>query len=133
MAACVSTYLANAILNHVLKGTAYSQPTNLYLALSTANPTVDGSGLAEPSGGSYARKQINTAFDTAAARAVTTDTQIDFVTATGSWGTITHWAIYDASSAGNMLFFGAWTTSKVVGNGDTLSIAVGDLDISFAS
>jgi len=45
---------------------------------------------------------------------------------------ITHWAIIDnaAHGAGNMIWHGALTASKVIGDGDTVQIAIGDLDLT---
>ena len=43
-----SDYLENALLNHTFKGSAFTQPTNLYIALSTADPLDTGAGVAEP-------------------------------------------------------------------------------------
>ncbi|MGB2469903.1 MAG: phage tail fiber protein, partial [Flavobacteriales bacterium] len=42
--------------------------------------------------------------------------------ATGAWGTITHFGIFDASSSGNLLYHGALTASKTIATGDVLKI-----------
>jgi len=55
---------------------------------------------------------------------------ITFPQASGSWGTVSHFALFDAAAAGNILAHGSLDESKVVGNGDTLSFAAGDLDIT---
>jgi hypothetical protein len=52
------------------------------------------------------------------------------VTPTGSWGTVTHFALMDASTAGNMLAWADLTTPQAVGTGNTVSFAIGDLDIT---
>lgn len=135
MAGSISDYLENAWLNHILKGTAFTQPTNLYLALSTADPTDAGSGLAEPSGSyNYARVQCNTSWAAAASRAVSSNADITFNQAqTGSWGTITHWALLDNSTGGNLLAHGDFTSSKVVGIGVTPKILSGNLTITVST
>jgi hypothetical protein len=46
--------------------------------------------------------------------------------------TITHAALYDASTSGNMLMHGALVASKSVTAGDSLTVAIGDLDITFS-
>jgi hypothetical protein len=112
-------------------GSAYTQPTNIFVALSTADPTDSGGSIAEPAGGSYARKSTAGAdWDAAVSGALDNANAITFVEATASWGTITHFALYDALSAGNMLAHGALTASKLIDNGDTASFAAGDLDVS---
>lgn len=120
-----SNYAETAVLNHFFKGTTYSQPTNLYVALSTADPTEDGSGLAEPSGGSYARVAFNTW--TISGNQASNNGAITFTTATGAWGTITHFAIYDASTGGNMIAYGPATPNQAIVSGNTASFPDGQL------
>lgn len=134
----LSTYAANALLAHIFKGAAFNQPAGLYVALSTVNPGEDGSGLAEPVGGSYARVSAG-AFDAAASRASANTNNIVFPKATAGWGTISHWALFDASTAGNMLAYGTFKDSngdpqtKVVNTGNTLKIFAGELAPSLSS
>lgn len=128
-----SDYLENELLDHITGVGAYSAPATVYVALSTADPTEDGSGLAEPSGNNYARAEVTnsgTNWDTASSGATANKTAITFNTASGDWGTITHYAVMDASSSGNMLWYGTLTTSKTVGNGDTPKFNIGDLDLT---
>jgi hypothetical protein len=128
----LSNYAENELLDHVLKVGAYTQPTNLYIALSTADPTEDGSGLAEPSGGSYARVLCN-GWDTAASRATQNTAAIQFARASGSWGTVTHFAIFDAITGGNMIAHGALSSpsSLAIASGMRPRFAAGAIDISF--
>ena len=124
-------YLENALLNHVFMGSAYTQPTNIFVALSTTNPTDSGSGITEPSSGSYARKSTaGSDWGTASGGTLDNANAITFVEATGSWGTLTHFALYDHLTAGNMLSHGALSSSKTIESGDTASFAAGDLDVS---
>ena len=112
-------------------GSAYTQPTNIFVALSTADPTDSGGSIAEPAGGSYARKSTAGAdWNAAASGALDNGNAITFAEATASWGLITHFALYDALTVGNMLAHGALTASKTIDNGDTASFAAGDLDVS---
>ena len=48
----------------------------------------------------------------------------------GAWGTITHWALFDAVTAGNMLWHGDLTTARTIGDGDQLTFAIGALSIT---
>lgn len=124
----ISTYLANELLDHAFRNSAYTQPT-IYVALSTANPGDDFSGLSEPSGSNYARK-THASWDAAVAGATENTGAITFNTPSGSWGLITHVAILDAASAGNGLWYGAATPNQTPDNGDTVQYADGDLDVS---
>ena len=57
---------------------------------------------------------------------------VEFATATGSWGTVTHVGVFDASSSGNLMAFAALTASKAVSSGDVFRFDAGDLDITLA-
>lgn len=125
-----SDYLENKLLDHIVGKTAFTMPT-VYVGVSTADPLDDDSGLAEPSGNNYAR--VATAggdWNAASGGATSNANAITFPQASGSWGTVSHFALFDAAAAGNILAHGSLDESKVVGNGDTLSFAAGDLDIT---
>jgi len=121
-------HLEDEILDHVFGNGTYAAPT-IYIALSTADPTDDASGIAEPSGNGYARKAC-AGWDVSSSGATANTADITFDQATGSWGTITHFAIFDALTSGNMLAHGTLSAQKVVGNGDTVKFAAGDLDVT---
>ena len=127
----ISDFLENELLDHVMGVGAYTPPATVYLGLSTADPLDDASGLAEVSGGSYARQSI--AFNAAASRKVENTSQVTFPQATGSWGTITHWALFDAVSGGNMMAHGSLAVSKTVISGNTPSVAANQVDVEFSA
>ena len=123
-------YWENEILDHLFGKGSYTPPT-IYVGLSTADPTDDSSGLAEPSGNSYARVATAGAdWNVASDGAIANANDITFPEATGSWGTITHYAIFEAASTGNMLAHGALNVSKSISSGDTAKFAAGDLDVT---
>ena len=125
----LSDYLENEILDHILGTGAYTMPSSVYLGLSTGSFVDDNSGT-ELSGSGYARKVAS--FGAASSGTASNDAAIEFPAATGSWGTITHFGIFDASTSGNLLIHGALTSSKVIESGDILKVAVGDMDITAA-
>ncbi len=125
-----SIYAQNKTLDHILKVAPYTPPTHIYIGLSTANPLADASGLAEPSGGSYARIQCDD-WVLASQRKTSNASELIFATATGAWGNITHWAIFDTISAGNMLAFGELADSKSGVNATVFSIKAGQIDVEF--
>lgn len=125
-------YLELELLDHVFGAAAYTAPATLYVALYTAAPN-DAGGGTEVTGNNYARAAVTnnaTNFPAASAGAKSNGTAITFATPSGSWGTVTHFAILDAVSGGNFLGWGALTASKSPGNGDTVEFAIGDLDIT---
>ena len=123
-------YWENEILDHLFGKGSYTPPT-IYVGLSTANPADDASGLTEPSGNSYARVATAGAdWNAASGGTIDNANEISFPEASGSWGMLTHFALFDATSGGNMLAHGSLSVSKSISSGDTVKFAAGDLDIS---
>ena len=125
--AAMSDFLENELLDHVLRNSAYTSPTTVYVALFTT-ATDDAAGGTEVTGGSYARVSI--AFDPPSAGSVSNTATVTFPTATASWGTVVNVAIYDALTVGNRLYHGALTTSKTVDNGDVFTFPAGNFTVS---
>jgi len=156
-----SDYLENKLLDHVLRQTAgnFSAPGTVFVALfTTANNTNETAleaaleantsgtdatskfGYYEVNAGSYARQSIT--FGNAGASTdgtISSNATVSIPVATanyqsaGSTGNIvTHIAIMDASTSGNVLFFGQLTTSKTVSSGDQFTISSGNLSVSLA-
>ena len=125
-----SDYWEDKILDHIFGKATYT-PATIYVGLSCAEPLDDASALAEPSGNGYARVQT-AASDWNAATGGTIDNanDITFPQATGSWGTITHFALFDATVGGNMLAYGQLSQPKTINSGDIVKFAAGDLDIT---
>lgn len=132
-----SDYLEKEILDHIFGGADYSRPATVYVGLWTSalSDSSTGSSAGEVSGSAYARVAVTNNSTNWPAASGTTATKsngtvITFPTATGSWGTVTYFAILDASSLGNILGWAILTASKAIGDGDTASFAIGDLDIT---
>jgi len=125
-----SDHWENEILDHLFGKGSYTPPT-IYVGLSTADPGDDGTGLSEPSGNGYARVATSASdWNAASGGALDNTNAIEFAEATGSWGTLTHFALFDASSGGNLLAHGALTQAKTIASGDTAQFAAGNLDVS---
>lgn len=129
----LSNYLENALLDHVFQeGTANFTSPTLYTALSTTDPTEDGSGITEPSPtANYARVEAGSAYwNTAANGAVDNAANIAFQQANLAWGNISHFALFDANTAGNMIGYGALPSPVTVGANDAPFFEAGNLTIS---
>ena len=129
-----SYYLSNALLNGVLRGpsttspgASWTQPNATFVGLYTAAPTAAGGGT-EVSGNGYARVQANFNAPTNGVMASTGD--INFPTATGSWGTVLYFGIFDALSGGNLLYFAALATQRQVLTGDQVKFPSGQLTVT---
>lgn len=130
----LSDYVEQGIINATLRGTAFSTPTvgSLRLALFTADPT-DAGNVNEVVGAWYAR-QLTAAFTAPSpsgqANVSSNVGSITFPAVTGSAVTVTHIGIFDAATAGNMLYSAPMTSSKTLQVGDVLSFAPGTIVVS---
>lgn len=122
-----SDYLENEILDHVFGVGSYTAPS-IYVALYTAAPSDSGGGT-EVSGNNYSRV-LHSSWATASGGATSNSGAITFPTPSGAWGTVTHFGLFDASTSGNLLGWGALSTSKSPTSGDTVSFADGALDVT---
>lgn len=133
----MSDYLESQIRAHIFRTASFTKPSALHIGLFTAAPN-DAGGGTEVSGGSYARVQRNPADANWTAPdgtgGVTANAAvITFPAPTANWGTVTHWAIFDASTGGNMLLHGELTAPRVISNGDAAPEFPADaLQITFA-
>lgn len=115
---------------------------NLYMALSSTPPYADGTNVTEPTGGAYARALVDTSgsgimmstqwigFGSTNIAQAYNSSAITFPTATGSWSGLTHWALYSASTGGNMCFYGALDSTVNVLTGETPSFLVNDFQVN---
>jgi hypothetical protein len=126
--AAMTDYFENVVINHILRNQAYTPVATIYVGLYTAAPSDTGGGT-EVTGGAYARQSISLGAGSLGATDNTAD--ITFPTASAGWGTVTHVGIFDASTGGNLLMYGALTASRVVNNGDIFKILAGNCDLSF--
>jgi len=148
-----SNHIENELLDHVLgEGSRNYTPTTLFIALfadtgsgvaaaleSGTNSTsgTGNWGYYEINNGSYARVAVN--FNAASSGSATNDGAVAFAQASANYNTagsagntVTHVAIMDASTAGNVVFYGALSVSKTVTTGDTFQINDEALTVSLA-
>ena len=129
--AALSDYAEKLLLDWMMTSGSATRPTAWYVALYTAAPSDSGGGT-EVSTGGYARQSVT--FDAASSPGGTTSNsgEVSFTASGGDYGTVTHMGIFDAASSGNLLWHGALTASKTVADGDTLTFAVGNIDLTMA-
>ena len=130
-ATSMTDYLENKLLDWLIRGQTMTQLTNVYVSLHTAACSDSSTGT-EVTGGSYARVTVaanmtqwagtqsagSTVASSGTGGTTSNNNAITFPAPTANWGTVTHFGLFDASSAGNMLFCQALTVSKTVNNGD---------------
>ena len=124
-------YAENKVLDHMTGKAAWGAVT-AYVGLFTAAPSDAGGGTeVSTTGTGYARKATAAAdWNAAAAGSTSNANALTFAAATGSWGTVTHFGLFDAATAGNLLRWAALGTSKAIGTGDTASFAAGALTLT---
>lgn len=129
----ISNYLERALLDHSLGTSAYAMPTGVYMALYTNDPGDDGSGT-EVTGGGYARQVVTFNAAVTDGTDVTTCTNngdVTFGPATdATWGTVSHIALYDASTGGELLWHGVAPNPKEIGEDDSAIVRDGQLEIT---
>src|SRR5690554_2264625 len=115
----ISNYLETALLNAVFRGVGFTPPGNIYLALYTSNPTDADTGT-EVSGGGYNRQPVTfTSPNQVEGKAtIENNSDIEFAVATANWGDITHVGLRDASTGGNLLWYGPLASAKTIAEGD---------------
>ena len=129
--AALANYSEKLLLDFLMTSGSATRPTAWYVALYTAAPN-DAGGGTELSGDGYTRQAVTWAAASSPA-GTTSNTNVPTFTANGgSWGTITHLGIWDASSSGNFLWHGALSASKTVADGDTIDFAAGNIDLTLA-
>ena len=129
--AALSDHAEALLLDWLMTTGSATRPTAWYVALYTAAPSDSGGGT-EVSGSGYSRQAVT--FDAASSPGGTTSNTgaVSFTASGGSFGTVTHIGIFDASSGGNLLWHGAMTASKTVADGDTLEFSIGNIDLTIA-
>ena len=110
--------LANKFLD-LLRGTAFTAPSGLYVKLHTGDPGASASANASAN---TTRVAITFAAASAGSMAMNGTAPSWASWASGS-ETISHLSFWDASTSGNCLATAALTVSKAVTNGDTLNMA----------
>jgi len=129
----ISTFAKDKMIDHVFK-TAYTPVGTLYLCLCVADPTATGTGssISETNYAGYSRLAFTggTKFAAASARKIVQNALFTFSAAAGvSSSDITHYAICDAATNGNMLASGGFDDDWNVVSGNTPKIASGQIEI----
>ena len=124
----ISNYLEERTLNHFFRGVASTSPATLYVGLFLNNPTDAATGT-EVSGTSYARQVITFSAPTqdSGKGTIKNNTEIEFPSAGSNWGLVTHAAIYDDLTGGNMYYYGALANPKDVQTSDILKVLENEL------
>jgi len=127
--------LGNTYENNVLDallGPGWTKDVTVWIALLTS-PSSDSALGTEVLGGAYARVAVTnnaTNWPAASGGAKSNGVDITFPTPTGSWGTVTDFAILNhatASAVGNIIGYNSLTTPRTPAIGNLVRFAAGAL------
>lgn len=129
----LSNYAEQQVATHIFGSGSHTPAATVYLALCTSDPTDAGTGASMnecANANGYTRKAIT--FSAASGRQIAGSGTITFDIATGSWGTVSHWAIVDSGTygAGNMIAHGALNVSRSIVNGNVASFTGSTITIT---
>lgn len=128
---------ARAILNHQFRTATLAKLGTVYVALHTADATAADLATELAIGvGGYNRAAVTVGDAQWSAPATSGDEEeivntgvVSFGTASADLGTITHFTIRDASTAGNQLYRGALGTPRAIVSTDPIQVPAGAMSI----
>lgn len=129
-----TTHFLNCIMGNVFQTQkSPGLPSRVYLGLSSTAPDVDGSGATEPStSAGYARVEL-TSLDVPVNGVITNASEISFPESSDSWGTMTHFVIFDAPVNGNLLMFNVLSQARTVETATIVMVKTGGLKLTLAN
>lgn len=129
-----STYFLNCIMGNVfMTKLSPTLPKKVYLGLSSTAPQVDGTGVSEPlASAGYQRVEL-TNLGEPVNGVVSNDGEIQFDESSASWGTITHFVLFDSPTDGNLLMFNQLFQSRSVETATIVMVKTGSLKLTLAN
>ena len=112
----IANYAELKILDHLTGTASWTVPSGAYVQLHTGDPGETGASNVATEN---TRKAVT--FSSAASGAIASSATVEW-TNVAATETVSHWSLWDASSAGNCLWYGALSASASVVAGDTLQI-----------
>jgi hypothetical protein len=127
----LTDYSEKLLLDWMMTDGSATRPTAWFLALFSAAPGDSGGGT-ELAGNGYSRQEIAFAAAGTPGGQTSNTALVRFEPSGAEWGTITHFAIFTASSGGNMLWHGALTAERTVADGVPVEFAIGSITLTMA-
>ena len=138
----LTNYIENQLIDFLFRGQPLAAPANVWVALFTVAPSPAGGGT-EVSGGGYARVEVpcslaawagtqapgSTTASIGFNGTTSNNADLTFPVPTALWGTVVAVGVFDAATAGNMLFQGPLAAPLTVNTGNVLRFPAGSLTI----
>jgi hypothetical protein len=129
-----TTYFLNQVMGNLFKTKETpALPSEYYIGLSSTAPNISGGNVTEPlSNSGYKRVKLENLSEPADG-VITNEQAISFDESTANWGTMSHFVIYDALEAGNLLMYGTLSTPRNVEAATIVTIKANSLTLTLSN
>lgn len=129
-----TTYFLNQVMGNLFKTKeSPALPSEYYIGLSSTAPNISGGNVTEPlSNSGYKRVKLENLSEPADG-VITNEQAISFDESTANWGTMSHFVIYDALEAGNLLMYDTLSTPRNVEAATIATIKANSLTLTLSN
>ena len=129
-----TTYFLNQVMGNLFKTKETpALPSEYYIGLSSTAPNISGGNVTEPlSNSRYKRVKLENLSEPADG-VITNEQAISFDESTANWGTMSHFVIYDALEAGNLLMYDTLSTPRNVEAATIVTIKANSLTLTLSN
>ena len=129
-----TTYFLNQVMGNLFKTKETpALPSEQYIGLSSTAPNISGGNVTEPlSNSGYKRVKLENLSEPADG-VITNEQAISFDESTANWGTMSHFVIYDALEAGNLLMYDTLSTTRNVEAATIVTIKANSLTLTLSN
>lgn len=129
-----TTYFLNQVMGNLFKTKETpALPSKYYIGLSSTAPNISGGNVTEPlSNSGYKRVKLENLSEPADG-VITNEQAISFDESTANWGTMSHFVIYDALEAGNLLMYDTLSTPRNVEAATIVTIKANSLTLTLSN
>lgn len=129
-----TTYFLNQVMGNLFKTKETpALPSEYYIGLSSTAPNISGGNVTEPlSNSGYKRLKLENLSEPADG-VITNEQAISFDESTANWGTMSHFVIYDALEAGNLLMYDTLSTPRNVEAATIVTIKANSLTLTLSN
>ena len=129
-----TTYFLDQVMGNLFKTKETpALPSEYYIGLSSTAPNISGGNVTEPlSNSGYKRVKLENLSEPADG-VITNEQAISFDESTANWGTMSHFVIYDALEAGNLLMYDTLSTPRNVEAATIVTIKANSLTLTLSN
>lgn len=129
-----TTYFLNQVMGNLFKTKETpALPSEYYIGLSSTAPNISGGNVTEPlSNSGYKRVKLENLSEPADG-VITNEQAISFDESTANWGTMSHFVIYNALEAGNLLMYDTLSTPRNVEAATIVTIKANSLTLTLSN